>query len=42
MVWVAKRVAAGVDYATVMSEMDSVAGRLRRHRVPSSVREAQR
>jgi ribonuclease P protein component len=28
MVWVAKRVAAGVDCATVASEMSSVAGRL--------------
>jgi ribonuclease P protein component len=42
MVWVAKRVAAGVDSVTVATEVGTVAGRLRRRGAPSSVREAQR
>jgi ribonuclease P protein component len=40
MVWVAKHVAVGVDSATVASEMDTVAGRLRRH--ATGVSEARR
>jgi ribonuclease P protein component len=41
MVWVAKHVAAGVDSATVASEMNAVAGRLRR-RAETSLPEARR